>query len=282
MMDGVTGHLRWAMDLSRLLNLACHADRFPVNVEQLALEFSANRFPKDPIKAIKGGDLKNFEGALYPIGDATGGWAVIYNEVGISPGRRRFTVAHEFGHYLAHRHRLPDGIACDASAIDRREGLGIEKEADEFAAYLLMPFDDFRSRIAPSDKPDIEALIACAKRYGVSLTAAVLRWLEYTERRAVMVVSRDGGALWAKSSQRAFQSGRFLRTKAESYFLPESSPAATGTFDTAGRANVIHEPGVWFPEETEEMSVRSERFDLTITVLHLPKETPFVRYDRAS
>ncbi len=281
-MSGLIGHLRWATDLTKLLTLACGEDRFPVDVERLAFEVSMSRFPRDPIKGIKGESLKNFEGALFPVGEPIDGWAIIYNDAGISPGRRRFTVAHEFGHYLAHRHRLPDGIRCDAKSIDRRDGQGIEKEADEFAAYLLMPFDDFRSRVDPSDKPDIDALIGCADRYGVSLTAAILRWLEYTHRRAVMVVSRDGGALWAKSSQPAFQSGRFLRTKAETYLLPEASPAASGSFDATGRACLTHGPDVWFPEETEELSVRSERFDLTITLLHLPKEIAFPRYGRAS
>ena len=65
---------------------------------------------------------------------------------------------------------------------------------------MLMPLDDFRARIGPDDKPSMDDLGGAAQRYGVSLTAAALRWLEYTNRRAVFVVSRDGGAKWARSS----------------------------------------------------------------------------------
>ena len=108
--------------------------------------------------------------------------------------------AHEFGHFFLHRKNLPNGIECDERAVSQRNGKGIEKEADEFAAWLLMPLDDFRARIGPDDKPSLEDLVGVAERYGVSLTAAALRWLEYTNRRAVFVVSRDGGARWAKSS----------------------------------------------------------------------------------
>jgi hypothetical protein len=54
--------------------------------------------------------------------------------------------------------------------------------------------------------------------------------------------------------------------------LPDASFAARGAFDGAGRAAGTHPPGIWFPEETEELSVRSNRYDLTLTLLHLPKE----------
>jgi IrrE N-terminal-like domain len=266
------GHKRWATELSQLLRAVLGEERFPVDVEKLAMEISGTRFPNDPLIAIKGDSLPGFEGALYPVGNPREGWAVIYNNENVSPGRVRFTIGHEFGHYLAHRQLLPDGIKCDDKVVIQRAGIGIEKEADEFAAYLLMPFDDFRRRLAASDKPGIVEISACAERYGVSLIAATLRWLEYTDRRAVFVVSTEGGALWSKSSDSAFKSGRFIRTAKQTFMLPEASFAARGVFDSSGRASGTHPPGVWFPEETEELSVRSNRYELTLTLLHLPKE----------
>jgi Zn-dependent peptidase ImmA (M78 family) len=74
-----------------------------VDVEKLAMEISASRFPKDSLKAIKGNNLPGFEGALYSLGDPRDGWAIIYNNANVAPGRTRFTIGHEFGHYLAHR-----------------------------------------------------------------------------------------------------------------------------------------------------------------------------------
>jgi hypothetical protein len=55
-----------------------------------------------------------------------------------------------------------------------------------------MPLDDFRRQIAEGDRVDLDMISHCADRYRVSLIAAVLRWLQYTSRRAVLVVSRDG------------------------------------------------------------------------------------------
>ncbi len=270
---------RWAIEMTQFWKLAAPGPRFPVDVEAIASEISTRRFPADPINAIEGNALRNFEGALYPIGDPTTGWAIIYNNVGISPGRKRFTIAHEFGHYLLHRKRLPKGIECDEQAVSQRDGKGIEKEADEFAAWLLMPLDDFRSRIGPADKPSMEDLSAAAERYGVSLMAAALRWLEYTDRRALFVVSRDGGALWARSSDAAFKTRRFIRTISETYMLPENSFAGAGKFDADGRAFGTLPPGVWFPEETEETSIYAKRYDMTLTLLHLPKQASWLAFD---
>jgi hypothetical protein len=43
-----------------------------------------------------------------------------------------------------------------------------------------------------TERPDLERLSAFATRYGVSLSAVILRRLEYTETRAVMIVSNGG------------------------------------------------------------------------------------------
>jgi hypothetical protein len=49
-------------------------------------------------------------------------------------------------------------------------------------------------------------------------------------------------------------------------------PKGRGAFDSTGRGVGTHPPGVWFLEEAEELSVSSDRYDLTLTLLHLPKQ----------
>ena len=63
---------------------------------------------------------------------------------------------------------------------------------------FLMPLDDFRRQVPDDARVDIDVLRACAERYNVSLIAAVLRWLGYTRKRAILVVSCDGYILWAR------------------------------------------------------------------------------------
>ena len=67
----------------------------------------------------------------------------------------------------------------------------LEHQANVFSATLLMPLDDFRRQVPERQKVDLDDMSGCADRYRVSLIAALLRWLEYTECRAVLVVSRE-------------------------------------------------------------------------------------------
>ena len=68
-------------------------------------------------------------------------------------GRRRFTAAHELGHFLLHRDRMTAGRWIGDTKETIREGGGsdatdMEREADRFAAELLMPADVCRARAA--------------------------------------------------------------------------------------------------------------------------------------
>jgi hypothetical protein len=273
------GPNRWASDLTRVLDAIGGPARFPIDVRTLALDYSNQRYPTEAIKRVDGDNLDGCEGALVGSSKAPKTWAILYNQ-GQSPSRARFTIGHEFGHYLIHRHDQPGGFRCDEESVSRRNGEGLEKEADQFAAALLMPLNDFRKQIAPSDKPDLDLLSACAERYGVSLTAAILRWLEYTDRRSMIVVSREGYALWAKSSPPAFQSGRFIRTRNETFELPSNALASNGDFGAERGSPILHDPGVWFDEPVEETAIGSDTYDIAISVLHFENRVRQNRWEK--
>jgi hypothetical protein len=72
-------------------------------------------------------------------------------------GRKRFTAAHELGHFLLHRERMGAWIADTAETVVETDGdddlREMERQANYFAAALLMPEelcrargDDFRNR----------------------------------------------------------------------------------------------------------------------------------------
>lgn len=261
---------RWANDLTTILNTVHGANRFPVDVGRLAQEYSREIFPHDPITLVQGQYLPNFDGALVRAPACKVGWGIIYNNAVESSGRIRFTLAHEFGHYLLHRLEHPDGIRCTAMDVVRWDSdyRKMEREANEFAAYLLMPFDDFRNQLAPRARPTLGDLGECAERYGVSLTAVTLRWLAYTERRSIVVASRDGFALWAWSSNAAFRSGAFIRTAGSPFEVPPNSIAAHGSLASYSDS-VNHNAGVWLHEPCEEIAFASDRYDFVVSLLHL-------------
>ncbi|MDZ7840904.1 MAG: ImmA/IrrE family metallo-endopeptidase [Gammaproteobacteria bacterium] len=263
---------RWANSISTVLNAAFKDDRFPVKVGQLAKDYSHQRFPDDPITDVLGDNLPGFEGALLPAADGKKGWGIIYNDTISSPGRINFTLAHEFGHYLLHRLKYPDGITCgeqDMTAWDS-EYRQVESQANDFAATLLMPLDDFRRQLDGRDKPDFDALGMCADRYDVSLTALILRWLQYTQRRAIVVVSRDGFILWARSSRPALKTGAFFRTANRPPIpIPDQSLAAQRNLVPGSNGTADHDNGVWLDEPCEEMVLFSDQYDYTFSLLYL-------------
>ena len=274
--------LKEAARITRMLDLVLGADRFdraPVNVTELALEYSRQVAPQSPIHEVVERNLPGCVGALVYGETRPRQWAIMYH-VGQSDGRRSFTIGHEFGHYVLHRQlieedmRFDGGIYCDENAVVRRGGSGIEQEADEFAAALLMPLHDFRGQLPAKARADFNTLSGLARRYGVSLTAAILRWLEYTETRAIMVVSNEGFALWAKPSAAALKSGRFIRTKNTVYELPSQSFAARREYSDDALTGLRQQAGVWFPEPVHEICIRSERYDQEITVLQFEAEGP--------
>lgn len=283
MTENLSPH-RWANTLTLLLNSVhrAGAERFPVQVPELAREYSRNRFPDDPVSLVKGDVLPTFDGALYKAPPGKKGWGIIYNKAISSPGRINFTIAHEFGHYLLHRLRFPDGIECGQQDMVRwdSEYGQIEAQANDFAASLLMPLDDFRRQIDVKTKPTLDDLGGCAERYGVSLVAATLRWLQYTERRSVMVVSRDGFILWARSSAAALRTGAFFRTAGRPPIpVPDQALAAKPDMMEKSRGQTAHEGDIWFAEPCEEIALASDQYDFTISLLHLERLIRLSRFD---
>lgn len=265
---------KWANSLTIILNSAYGngAERFPVKVGQLAKDFSRQRFPDDPVTLVRGDSLPGFDGALCRAPSRRKGWGIIYNNSVGSQGRINFTLAHEFGHYLLHRRDFPDGIKCSPQDMVRWDGAynQIERQANIFAATLLMPLDDFRRQIEPRVKPTMDDLSRCADRYGVSLTAATLRWLEYTKRRSILVQSRDGFIRWSRSSSRAYKTGAFFRSANVSpVSIPETSLPMRPDCANGNATTATHDAGVWLPEPCEEISLISDRYDFSISLLHL-------------
>ncbi len=275
--------LKEANRITQMLDAVFGQDRFdrqPVDIAVLALEYSRQIAPASPIHIVEERDLKGCMGALVYSDEKPRQWGIAYHK-GQSRGRRAFTVGHEFGHYVLHRDLIETdpsfegGVYCDEESVLRRQGQGIEKEADTFAAALLMPLHDFRRQLPATERPNFERLSRLAKRYGVSLTATILRWLEYTETRAMTIVSNEGFALWGWSSDAAFSTGRFIRTKQTVFELPARAIAVTREFSGEAKTGIERPIGIWsFPEQVIEMCVRSDRYNQEITLLHFGGREP--------
>ena len=86
-----------------------------------------------------------------------------------SPARQRFTLAHELGHWVCqHLEGRSVPVFCRAAEVGVGEGRLLEREANVFAAELLMPEDEVCAGAEEGDA-------TLAERLGVSLEAAAWR-----------------------------------------------------------------------------------------------------------
>lgn len=134
--------------------------------------------------------LNNLTVTAQPLEDEVSGMLVVRPEDGGAIGvnethvltRQRFTLAHEIGHFVLHRGS--NSVFVDAAPVFyRKEGTGTdlvvqqEREANRFAAALLMPEELVRERVNarqldPFDEAGVKKLAA---EFGVSPQAMTYR-----------------------------------------------------------------------------------------------------------
>lgn len=261
--------IKEANRISKLLDVGlASSSRYPVNVEQVALELTP-AFNADPITVVQAGSMGKIDGMLarHPKKDE---WAIFFNKDITHTGRTNFTLAHELGHYFVHRNQMSRNcFECgEGDILGRNQDVtNIEAEANIFAANLLMPNHDFREQIS-SQPFSFDLMEHCTNRYSVSLTAVVLKWLEFTKKEAIAILSEDGFMHWSKANNHAFRAGKYYATRNECIEIPADSISSESRYSLSARNGVKCKAGVWFPNtETMEFSIYSTEHGKTLTVL---------------
>jgi IrrE N-terminal-like domain len=112
-----------------------------------------------------------------------------------SATRKRFSVAHELGHWLRDRAKI--AFNCTERIFRREWGLdNPEQRANRFAADLLLPEAMFRPKARPLPVT-LGTARSLADIFNTSLTATAIRLVELGPQPAMLVCSaRDGERLW--------------------------------------------------------------------------------------
>lgn len=188
---------------------------------------SFTSFPIDPFQIAQDNDIQviagdsnqpGISGCIMFSGD---GVAIYYSRAIDSIGFQRFTVAHELGHYFIEGH--PEEIDRDGGRHVSRTPFestqAIEKEADAFAAHLLMPTLLSREVLlsAPRGLQGISALSTAAI---TSLTSAAIRAVEIDPYPMAVIKSRNGKVQFSTLTDKLKSCGRF-RSYAKDMPLPE-------------------------------------------------------------
>jgi hypothetical protein len=160
---------------------------------------------------------KGFDGAL--IRSKAGQKGIVAVKASIfEKSRKRFTIAHEIGHFIIPHHRDLGNICEDRKIESFDSHLNqAEIEANEFAAELLLPSALLRKRFNLSEF-SLPQISAVAADFGTSLTATTRSFLTLTDLPCAMVWSVTNSARW------------FVRSDSFRFFLPLAELPANGSF----------------------------------------------------
>ena len=119
--------------------------------------------------------------------------AIITVKADSHPRRKRFSIAHELGHWHHHRGRC---LVCRAEDARPSNTLSPERVADGFAADLLMPAYLFKPFARQHAKLTFNAVNSLAEIFNTSQTATAVRLVESDHAPALLVCHGPKGRKW--------------------------------------------------------------------------------------
>lgn len=175
-------------------------------------------------------------------------------------GRRRFTLAHELGHFELH-HNVNTHLEDNSLTLDYFKNGGQEYEANQFATELLMPEVSFRNFIERK-KFSPELLRNIADHFQTSITSASFRYKDIGQHPIYLFYCRDRKVIYWDNSPNYYRRVRDITKLAP----PEDSVAMEffndGIIYTKDKSVQEINKSTWF--ETNEYDSNDEYFEYAI------------------
>ena len=113
-------------------------------------------------------------------------------------GQKRFTLAHEMGHFFNEKEIRRSGIyKCTFSDINNyNPNKKFETDANEFASEILMPTSWFMN-LTKKRRLNFELLKEAASYFDVSLTASAIKYVKHGAYPCAVVLSKNGFVEWS-------------------------------------------------------------------------------------
>lgn len=180
--------------------------------EKIVYKHGISTFPIDPIIIAQKEDIvvkpkddciEGVSGVLLKIGDQCG---IMYSTFYNNKGFENFSIGHELGHYFldGHLETLLGSSNIHQSKANFFSSDQYEREADIFAASLLMPEDMFKNNLWKFGK-GLDGIIGMADLCNTSLTATAIRYAELTDNFIIVVISSNCKVDFCCFSQKAWR-----------------------------------------------------------------------------
>jgi Zn-dependent peptidase ImmA (M78 family) len=162
-------------------------------------EYQINKLPIDPKLIARKANIQvepdtnceeGVSGMLLRVGEK---YCIVYATYLGNSGFENFSIAHELGHYFLEGHpeqifRYGNIHKSVANFVSDNE---VERQADIFAASLLMPEHLFKDHLTEYEK-GMTCIEAMSKLCNTSLTATAIRYAELTDDKVIVIVSTNG------------------------------------------------------------------------------------------
>jgi hypothetical protein len=122
--------------------------------------------------------------------------------------RTRFSIAHELGHYYIERHNefLRHGGRKHGSRGEFSNNYQIEREADTFAASLLMP-SKLMAPLVNKGELSLAKIELWANKFKTSQVSCAIRAVSLSHFPTAVVAIRDGKIAWVSRSDTLVEAG---------------------------------------------------------------------------
>jgi Zn-dependent peptidase ImmA (M78 family) len=253
--------------------------------EKLLIERGMTSLPIDPLElAIKQGIHVNAnsdteEGVSGMLIRSKNTFGIMYATYLNNVGFERFSIAHELGHYFLPEH--PFAIFAKSETHYSRAGFvsvdRYEREADTFAASLLMPEDLFRDSMSDFDL-GLVGIESMASKCGTSLTATAIRYAELMDKPVGVIISTEGKIDWCCFSA-SFRKIYKERQPARGIHVPKGTATESIASDPekvarAARLSRLRDIDDWSDAagsvEMTEDAIGLGRYGKVLTVLSCP------------
>lgn len=118
-----------------------------------------------------------------------------------SRGRERFSIAHEVGHWHLHRGRSFECRVDDADLNLASPNKVVERQADTFAAHLLLPQALFVPLVRQIGEPNFKNLRDLSEEFETSLMATALRLANINHLPVIVASFNRAGRRWSVNAQ---------------------------------------------------------------------------------
>lgn len=188
-------------------------------------------------------------------------------------GRRRFSIAHELGHFVL-GHADSGWVRCLEHELHDFGGTSrVETEANYFASEFLLPESLVRPR-CDVRKVDLKCVRAIAEDFGTSVTSTAMRFVDFCPEMCAVVFSQNNRVAWFVKSPSCWP---WLRARGDEldpwcgaacYFKKGTVAARPQKMDGA---SWLEDKGAERYDEVVEHSMAIPSIDAVLTMLWIPE-----------